>query len=390
MARQRNLAEQQERLSEATWSVLTESGLTGLTIRAVAERAGCTTGLVMHAFPTKEALLLHARDLLHNRTAVRADAAESDAATPGEALLAVLLNAVSPDAASPDAVAPDAVSPRAESDEEARVWVSFLAASLADPTLAARHTAGNRSFLTRVTRLLATVRPDWTGERVAAQAIALVALAEGLTSLGSVDRDTYSADIRRRTVTDALARALGPESALDSTVAPAKAVSAIPTTRSEPSGIPAGHRIRPFEPRDADAVVALWRECGLTRPWNDPHRDIERKLTTQPELFLVIESSANGTRSAHASILGTVMASYDGHRGWVNYLAVAPSAQGRGLGRLLMQTVEQRLLERGCPKINLQIREGNEPVLAFYRTLGYTPDAAVSFGKRLIPDDRPV
>jgi len=381
MARQRNLAEQQERLSEATWSVLTEAGLTGLTIRAVAERAGCTTGLVMHTFPSKEALLLHARDLLYDRTAVRADAAEAEAATPTDALLAVLLNAVSLDA---------------RSDEEARVWVSFLAASLADATLAARHTAGNRSFLARVTRLLAAARPDWSDSRVAAQSVALVALAEGLNTLGSVDRESYAPDIQRRTMTDALTHALGspPTAAPPAASATAPAVE----TTGSPARMAGEHVIRPFEGADADAVVALWQACGLTRPWNDPRRDIERKLTTQPELFLVVEgapdlvpgvagsaSDSAGEASA-TTIVGSAMAGYDGHRGWVNYLAVAPSAQGRGLGRRLMQAVEERLLERGCPKINLQIREGNEPVLAFYRALGYTPDAAVSFGKRLIPD----
>jgi len=347
MARARNLAEQQERLSEATWAVLTGSGLTGLTLRAVAERAGCTTGLVMHAFPSKEALLLHARDLLYDRTALRADAAEADAATPADALLAVLLNAVSLD-------------PR--SDEEARVWVSFLAASLADPALAARHIAGNRSFLARVTRLLAAARPAWPGSRTAEEAVALVALAEGLNTLGSVDRESYAPDVQRRTMTAAVARVLGE----------ADPVSPLPATAALDASV------RPFEPRDTDAVVALWEACGLTRPWNDPRRDIRRKLTTQPELFLVAESGG--------SLLGTVMAGYDGHRGWVNYLAVDPGRQGRGLGRLLMQTVEAQLLARGCPKLNLQIREGNEPVMEFYRALGYEQDAAVSFGKRLIPD----
>lgn len=375
MARQRDLSAQQERLSEATWSVLTESGLTGLTIRAVAERAGCTTGLVMHAFPTKEALLLHARDLLYDRTAVRADAVETAAATPREALLAVLLNAVSLDA---------------RSDEEARVWVSFLAASLADPVLAARHTAGNRSFLARVTRLLAATRPDWPESRVVAQAVGLVALAEGLNTLGSVDGGTYPAAIQRRTMTEALTQALAmapvaPE-ALETPPAPPPAP--IPASASgaasgvgrsaAPGRTPVGHVIRAFEPADTDAVVDLWRTCGLTRPWNDPHRDIARKLTTQPDLFLVAEREG--------IVVGSVMAGYDGHRGWANYLAVHPAGRGQGLGRLLMQTVEERLRDRGCPKINLQIRDGNEPVLEFYRALGYTPDAAVSFGKRLIPD----
>ncbi|MCS5716811.1 GNAT family acetyltransferase [Herbiconiux sp. CPCC 205763] len=136
--------------------------------------------------------------------------------------------------------------------------------------------------------------------------------------------------------------------------------------------------MRPFHASDTDAVVALWQASELTRPWNDPRKDIARKLTTQPELFLVAETDSG--------LRGAVMAGYDGHRGWVNYLAVDPSARGHGLGRALMAEVEQRLEALGCPKVNLQIREGNEPVMEFYRALGYARDGAVSFGKRLIAD----
>jgi ribosomal protein S18 acetylase RimI-like enzyme len=81
------------------------------------------------------------------------------------------------------------------------------------------------------------------------------------------------------------------------------------------------------------------------------------------------------------------MAGYDGHRGWVNYLAVAPDLRGRGLARSLMTAVEMRLTAVGCPKLNLQVRNDNEAALGFYRAIGYDVDAAVSLGKRLIPDD---
>lgn len=136
--------------------------------------------------------------------------------------------------------------------------------------------------------------------------------------------------------------------------------------------------IRPFEPADQGAVIALWQACGLTRPWNDPQQDIARKLGEQPELFLV---GAIG-----GQIVATVMAGFDGHRGWVNYLAVDPQQQKRGFGRALMREVEHRLIASGCPKLNLQVRAGNDPVLAFYARLGYRPDAVVSLGKRLIED----
>lgn len=144
--------------------------------------------------------------------------------------------------------------------------------------------------------------------------------------------------------------------------------------------------LRTFEPHDTESVVALWTECGLVRPWNDPRRDIERKRTVQPELFLVATPTDDPER-----IVGAGMAGFDGHRGWVNYLAVSPSLQRSGLGRRFMTEFERLLTERGCPKLNLQVRAGNEEVIAFYATLGYTDDRTVSMGKRLISDgvDRP-
>lgn len=137
-------------------------------------------------------------------------------------------------------------------------------------------------------------------------------------------------------------------------------------------------QIRPFQPRDEPAVIALWEQCGLTRPWNDPRKDIARKVAVQPELFLV--------GLVDGRIMATVMAGYEGHRGWVNYLAVAPEHRSRGFGQALMAEVERLLLERGCPKVCLLVRTSNTPVLEFYRSLGYAQDEAVSLGKRLIDD----
>ena len=144
--------------------------------------------------------------------------------------------------------------------------------------------------------------------------------------------------------------------------------------------------VRPFADEDEDAVVALWHAAGLTRPWNDPHRDVERKKRVQRELFLVAEDPSSASGQGAGELVGTAMAGYDGHRGWVYYLAVAPGRQGEGLGRLLMSEVESRLLELGCPKVNVQVRSGNDAVTAFYDRLGYTPDGATGLGKRLIPD----
>jgi ribosomal protein S18 acetylase RimI-like enzyme len=135
---------------------------------------------------------------------------------------------------------------------------------------------------------------------------------------------------------------------------------------------------RSFKKGDEDAVVALWQDCGLTRPWNDPGKDIARKLTVQPELFLVGEVDGR--------IVATIMSGYDGHRGWVNYLAIAQGYRRQGFGRVLMQEAEERLVALGCPKLNVQVRKSNAEALGFYRSLGYAQDEAVSLGKRLIPD----
>lgn len=133
--------------------------------------------------------------------------------------------------------------------------------------------------------------------------------------------------------------------------------------------------IRPFREEDTGRVVAIWRAAGLLRPWNDPYEDISRKRTMNDGLFLVTEQ--DGT------VVGTVMAGFDGHRGWIYYLAVHPESQGHGIGKALMEEAERLLAERGCPKINLQIRTGNHDVLSFYRHLGYRTDDVVSVGKRL-------
>ncbi len=133
--------------------------------------------------------------------------------------------------------------------------------------------------------------------------------------------------------------------------------------------------IRPFEPGDETSVVQLWTECGLVVPWNNPHRDIQRKRKVQPEMFLV--------GCLDGKIIATVMAGYDGHRGWINYLAVHPEHQRAGIGRRMMAEAEIRLHTAGCPKINLQVRSTNSKVIEFYKKIGFKVDDVVSLGKRL-------
>jgi len=137
--------------------------------------------------------------------------------------------------------------------------------------------------------------------------------------------------------------------------------------------------IRPFDTTDEAAVIDLWHRCGLTRPWNDPARDIRRKLRVRPELFLV--------GVVGGEVVATVMAGYDGHRGWINYLGVAPERQREGLGRAIMAEAERLLREAGCPKINLQVRTSNAGAVEFYRRLGFVIDEVVSLGKRLERDE---
>ena len=133
--------------------------------------------------------------------------------------------------------------------------------------------------------------------------------------------------------------------------------------------------IRPLTLSDEEAVIAVWRACGLTHPNNDPHKDIARKMKVDPDMFLVYE--------VDGKIVGTVMVGYEGHRGWINYLGVLPEFQGQGLGRELMERGEAMLVARGCAKINIQIRATNTKVIRFYEGIGFKIDEVVSMGKRL-------
>ncbi|WP_337059788.1 TetR/AcrR family transcriptional regulator [Kineococcus sp. G2] len=189
MPRRRDVDSQREMLSEAVWSVLAERGLDGLTVRAVAERAGCTTGLVMHAFAGKRELLVHARRLLHERAAAAFDAAEEPAGEPVEQLRAVLRRAA-------------CLTP-AERDG-ARVWVAFLAAAAGDEELARVHRENNRAFVRRVERLLERARPDLPRAQRAVRARGLVALVEGFNALAAADPTTYPARTQGAVIDDAV------------------------------------------------------------------------------------------------------------------------------------------------------------------------------------------
>jgi ribosomal protein S18 acetylase RimI-like enzyme len=138
-------------------------------------------------------------------------------------------------------------------------------------------------------------------------------------------------------------------------------------------------KIRPFQLQDQQSVVKLWNKCGLVVSHNNPIRDIDRKLMVNPEWFLIGELDGD--------VIATCMAGFEGHRGWINYLAVRPDLQGHGFGKMIMERAETMLKAAGCPKINLQIRSTNQKVIGFYQSLGYRQDPVVCMGKRLIPDN---
>jgi ribosomal protein S18 acetylase RimI-like enzyme len=133
--------------------------------------------------------------------------------------------------------------------------------------------------------------------------------------------------------------------------------------------------IRSFLTSDESDVIDLWHRCNLVVPQNDPRKDIAAKLKVQPELFIVGAISER--------IVSTAMAGYDGHRGWVYYLAVDPDYQRKGIGRQMMEKVEKSLRELGCQKINVQVRSSNESVVSFYKHLGFSNDDVIGLGKRL-------
>ena len=137
--------------------------------------------------------------------------------------------------------------------------------------------------------------------------------------------------------------------------------------------------IRTFKEKDRKKVTQLWDICGLIRSWNDPNKDLDRKQRLGKDLFLILELEND--------IIGTAMGGYDGHRGVMNYLAIHPGFRGNGFGKLLVKEVEKRLLEKGCPKVNLLVRSDNTEVGSFYESINYEKQEDVFiFGKRLIPD----
>jgi ribosomal protein S18 acetylase RimI-like enzyme len=137
--------------------------------------------------------------------------------------------------------------------------------------------------------------------------------------------------------------------------------------------------IRPYDPGDKEKVINLWLKCNLVVPQNNPGKDIERKLKVNPDWFLI--------GVLEGKLVATCMVGYEGHRGWINYLAVDLNHQRKGIGRQMMEKAENILKAAGCPKINLQVRETNTEVIQFYKSIGYQIEPMVNMGKRLEYDE---
>jgi len=138
--------------------------------------------------------------------------------------------------------------------------------------------------------------------------------------------------------------------------------------------------IRTYKESDEEQVIKLWKICNLIVPWNNPRTDIQRKLSENPELFFV------GT--IENRLIATCIAGFDGHRGWVYYVAVHPDYQQNGIATKIMEHAEIKLREIGCPKIQLMVRESNLGVIEFYKKIGYKIDPLVTMGKTLIVDEK--
>jgi hypothetical protein len=129
---------------------------------------------------------------------------------------------------------------------------------------------------------------------------------------------------------------------------------------------------------DSEVLVSLWRRCGLTRPWNDPHKDISFALGGPSSTILVMERSEE--------IVASAMVGHDGHRGMLYYVAVAPEFQRQGFGMAMVRAAEDWLARRGVWKINLLVRAENEAVRGFYEALGYEVNPVLCMARRIVPD----
>ena len=126
---------------------------------------------------------------------------------------------------------------------------------------------------------------------------------------------------------------------------------------------------------DITTVIALWQACGLTRPWNDPASDIAL-ARREPNSTVLIGRDGD-------AIVATVMVGYDGHRGWVYYVATDPDRRAKGYGRAIMNAAEDWLRAAGVAKLQLMVRRDNAKAGAFYQSIGYAEAQTIVFAKWL-------
>jgi ribosomal protein S18 acetylase RimI-like enzyme len=136
-----------------------------------------------------------------------------------------------------------------------------------------------------------------------------------------------------------------------------------------------GIRIEPAKAADREAVVALWQAADLTRPWNDPGADFDLALSNPTSTILLARDGGE--------LSGSVMVGFDGHRGWIYYLACDPGRRELGVGRSLMRAAETWLRGHGCPRLRLMVRTDNLAALGFYRAIGYEEQDVVTLGVTL-------
>jgi ribosomal protein S18 acetylase RimI-like enzyme len=146
-----------------------------------------------------------------------------------------------------------------------------------------------------------------------------------------------------------------------------------------PSSSDAHLHIRELHDADLSFVVELWREVDLVRPWNDPEGDFRGALAG--ETSAVLGAEIDGT------LVGTAMVGFDGHRGWLYYVAVSPSVQRQGVGSALTKAGEKWLAARGSKKVQLMVRTGNDDAGLFYGALDYVPSEVAVLAKWLTPDE---
>ena len=133
--------------------------------------------------------------------------------------------------------------------------------------------------------------------------------------------------------------------------------------------------IRNYNAKYEKDVITLWKCCNLLVPQNDPKLDIKEKMNFQPALFFI--------GLVNNKLVSSIMIGYDGHRGWINYLAVHPNYQRKGFGTTMMDFATNKLLSLGCQKINVQVRKSNSSAMKFYNKIGFKDDEVIGLGKRI-------